>query len=868
MHLHMHLHALATCMPPSYHLHFYAAAIEEGIGVGAPMEAVQSAQRVLREVEQANAPVTAASALLTSLAEPDTLEIDLHAACMALASARAVGVSHAVIGPAATKIDEAKAAQAKRDGAGAQLVLAAAGSSDDLDLKVLQMRLDEAKQAGVLQRLIDAAQAKLDAYGGGDSPSIILAHSRAAAAAWCKEAETAAAVASKDLAEAKAARVSRRDEAQIALHAAQSTMAGAVEADAKLFGMPRPTTAPPRALSIEAAEGGAKGEARGGAKGGREGEGGGGDHGAIAGLDGVRLHGVEEEGSISEAEEEKEKEKEDKDTVAEEKATDGSSILSILHALPFEQLDADGDGTLSRSELSNALAQALGRQPTPSELSHVWTSIDADGDGTVTADEWQNMPPGRQSPSGVRATDEQETQDEVAYTEWLRIGSEWEACKKLRSAAGVAEAAAAVAWAEFERAIQVEELVASQAETVAQRAEWAQKELQSYGRLKPNETTKTIKPANLTKPGKPTKTAAGGKKTTSDPVRPARRGGGCCGSAATDVVTAAEEKKNNHEKAEAAPLEDTERAGRNTGKSLVGFDGLSWAPLLLPRAPEKAELLLRLALAQAYSDPAVCGHVAVYVCTLETSTAAAFLRLLTQAVATDDCSSTISQLGLVADTWLSTLLPVLLASDAPVGEAAELVRTAVEAMQSHGFTRTLRAMLEVHAKHNASTPEVACVGTDGADDGADRTSRHSAADAGLVGITEVYICIGHLLSSSMVSYPLFKTFLPTWQLSNSSINPPAALAATATHLSATVFSRSATAGYCKRRDERRLSTEARDDVASAADAVCRRPRLSSYASTNALSPLHSALLTLPSLQCKRADLLAAHTLLTFTHVPS
>ena len=246
-------------------------AIEEGIEAGVAMTVVQGAHSVLREVEQASAPLNAASSLLASLVAPSHLEMDVVAAESALAAAEAVGVPSTVTVPAAAALAAAREAQAKRDSVGAQLVLAAAGTS--IDVAALRKLLGEATAAGVANRLLTAADAKLDmqaafaklepsqnrrtgaerahgeAGGGRAAASKAVAHvvaaAAAAAAARCDAAVLTVAKAQAKLEGARGMMASLRDAAQVTLHAAQASVAAAVEADAKVLAAPRPSTLPP-----------------------------------------------------------------------------------------------------------------------------------------------------------------------------------------------------------------------------------------------------------------------------------------------------------------------------------------------------------------------------------------------------------------------------------------------------------------------------------------------------------------------------------------------------------------------------------------------------------------------------------------------
>ena len=85
-----------------------------------------------------------------------------------------------------------------------------------------------------------------------------------------------------------------------------------------------------------------------------------------------------------------------------------------------------------------------------------------------------------------------------------------------------------------------------------------------------------------------------------------RRHGGCCGGGKSlDVIDAdggghypngvSDDKKRN-----AGGIDG--RAAAEAGAVLSGFEGLSWAPVLLPRAPHTAELLLGIATAGGFGE--------------------------------------------------------------------------------------------------------------------------------------------------------------------------------------------------------------------------------------------------------------------------
>ena len=148
------------------------------------------------------------------------------------------------------------------------------------------------------------------------------------------------------------------------------------------------------------------------------------------------------------------------------------------------------------------------------------------------------------------------------------------------------------------------------------------------------------------------------------PRRRRRQGGpfGCCGGGVEE-----EEDDDGSGAAVAAKLLVDGRAAAEALKpqdvtvgveELEGLDGLSWAPLLLPRAPKKAELLLALALHGGYADGAVCDAVATQVCAADPAASAEYLHLL---LASDPPAGR-GALGPIADCLRS---PFFTASIAP-----------------------------------------------------------------------------------------------------------------------------------------------------------------------------------------------------------
>ena len=104
---------------------------------------------------------------------------------------------------------------------------------------------------------------------------------------------------------------------------------------------------------------------------------------------------------------------------------------------------------------------------------------------------------------------------------------------------------------------------------------------------------------------------------------------GCCGAKGADVIEIDLETTPPHSQAPAPPgAAEPVSTSAKQGEQLDGLDGLSWAPLLLHFAPNKAELLLGLATHSAYSNVAVCDAVAVELCAHDPDASAEFVRKL------------------------------------------------------------------------------------------------------------------------------------------------------------------------------------------------------------------------------------------------
>ena len=238
-----------------------------------------------------------------------------------------------------------------------------------------------------------------------------------------------------------------------------------------------------------------------------------------------------------------------------------------------------------------------------------------------------------------------------------------------------------------------------------------------------------------------------------------------------------------------------------------GFTSLSWAPLLLPRAPRKADLLLGLTLRGAYSEPSVCEAVAHEVCAEDAAAAASFLNALTGTKSAKLGSSTSG----VVDIWLSQLVPRLLHLDPWPILPRELVGRTLSFLPDHPFTRTMFAFLECHCASNVAQAAIDAAKTQAAledmkspalkskekeaADGVKPSAALTPATASLAlpaeRMNEVYACLAHLLSSSMRSRSAYLAFLPLWKLTSGSVAPAEALMGTATYLERTVFSQTA-----------------------------------------------------------------------------
>ena len=345
---------------------------------------------------------------------------------------------------------------------------------------------------------------------------------------------------------------------------------------------------------------------------------------------------------------------------------------------------------------------------------------------------------------------------------WRRADSELAMeAYSLRQAVGRNVANASEAFALLEAAEHMEELAAYASKRAAREAGWAVQEHSAYSATLAKGKLGKVERSNGTKERDVQQHSIKEKEKKKKKKKP-KSSLGCCG----------------------APLEDEEEPTRSADvaicvkldhiiamEELEGLDGLSWAPLLLPLAPKKAEMLLCLTLAGGYLNQLVCDAVAREISVVDPLATAKYVCLLADAVAQETANHRIS--GPLVDTWLGELVRVLLEATPPPASASETVQLAVTALKSHAFTRTLLAVLEVH-----------CARTNGASDLVE------AAEASWPNLGEAHACVARLLGASMVSPEAFAEFLPLWKMTTSSVAPPTALAGAAAHLSDTIFSQS------------------------------------------------------------------------------
>ena len=270
----------------------------------------------------------------------------------------------------------------------------------------------------------------------------------------------------------------------------------------------------------------------------------------------------------------------------------------------------------------------------------------------------------------------QATAGQSSELAWRRADSELAMeAYSLRQAVGRNVANASETFASLEAAEHAEELAAYASKRAAREAEWAVKEHSAY--------SATLARGKLGKVERSTKErdvlpSAVEEKEKQKKKKP-RPSLGCCG----------------------APLEDEEGPTRSADIAVIGvklnvmeefegLDGLSWAPLLLPLAPKKAEMLMCLTLAGGYSNQLVCDAVAREMSAVDPLATTKYVRLLADAVAQETTGHLIS--GPLVDTWLGELVRALLEATPPPASASETVQLAVTAFKSHPFTRTLLAV--------------------------------------------------------------------------------------------------------------------------------------------------------------------------------
>jgi hypothetical protein len=317
-------------------------------------------------------------------------------------------------------------------------------------------------------------------------------------------------------------------------------------------------------------------------------------------------------------------------------------------------------------------------------------------------------------------------------------------------------------------------------------------------------TPKKQPPREADKPAVP---APAAPVTAPVTVSKNQKGTGCCGLGPSEDVV----EPTSAQPAVSAPdAQNPAQNGSGVSSSASsgdgwGFTSLSWAPLLLPRAPKKADLLLGLMLRGAYSEPSVCEAVAHEVCAEDAAAAATFLNALT-GTKSAKLGSSISG---VVDIWLSQLVPRLLHLDPWPIPPRDLVGRTLSFLPDHPFTRTMFAFLECHcaslvaqaaidaAKTQAALEDMKApaLKSKEAADGAKPAAALPPATASLALpvelMNEVYACLAHLLSSSMRSRSAYLAFLPLWKLTSGSVAPAEALMGTATYLERTVFSQTA-----------------------------------------------------------------------------
>ena len=270
----------------------------------------------------------------------------------------------------------------------------------------------------------------------------------------------------------------------------------------------------------------------------------------------------------------------------------------------------------------------------------------------------------------------QATAGQSSELAWRRADSELAMeAYSLRQAVGRNVANASEAFASLEAAEHAEELAAYVSKRAAREAGWAVQEDSAYSATLARGKLGKVERSNVTKERDVLQRAVEEKQKKKKP-RPSL---GCCG----------------------APFEDEEGPTRSADIAVIGvklnvmeefegLDGLSWAPLLLPLAPKKAEMLLCLTLAGGYSNQLVCDAVAREVSAADPLATTKYVRLLADAVAQETTGPLIS--GPLVDTWLGELVRVLLEATPPPASASETVQLAVTAFKSHPFTRTLLAV--------------------------------------------------------------------------------------------------------------------------------------------------------------------------------
>ena len=245
----------------------------------------------------------------------------------------------------------------------------------------------------------------------------------------------------------------------------------------------------------------------------------------------------------------------------------------------------------------------------------------------------------------------------------------------LRQVASRSVAKASEAFASLEAAEHTEQLAAYASKRAAREVEWAVQEHSAYSATlcKGKELDK-VERGNETEEGDVLQRAVVVKQKKKPKTYL-----GCCGGALED------------DEGPAVAAIATKGVKLDVLEEIEGLDGLSWAPLLLPLAPKKAEMLLCLTLAGGYSNQLVCDAVAREMSAVDPLATTKYVRLLADAAAQETTGHHL--LGPIVDTWLSKLVRSLLEATPPPASASETLQKAVSALDSHSFTKTMLALV-------------------------------------------------------------------------------------------------------------------------------------------------------------------------------